>query len=238
MAEELGIGDRAVFTGQVPHDEVQFYYELIDIFVISRPASRVAQLVTPLKPLEAMAMEKPLIVSDLPALRELVNDGETGLIYRAEDSSRLGRSVRPIDFRRSFASTAGKNRPQLGGQRAQLESHDHSATRRRMPWSSRALPLRNRPKNTPRPRRLDRRAGLSRLRTCVPIDALFSKSPLAFAHRLPNRHRRRGSMAGVRSRIFGRLSSITGQCAGGVANPIYGLAQAIKTNHLKIRLDY
>lgn len=85
LAEELGIADRAIFTGQIPHDEVQFYYELIDIFVISRPASRVAKLVTPLKPLEAMAMQKTLVVSDLPALRELVSDGKTGLIYHAED---------------------------------------------------------------------------------------------------------------------------------------------------------
>ncbi|QDT47732.1 Alpha-D-kanosaminyltransferase [Symmachiella dynata] len=110
LAEELGIGDRAVFTGQVSHDEVQFYYELIDIFVISRPASRVAKLVTPLKPLEAMAMEKPLIVSDLPALRELVNEGETGLIYRAEDSGDLadqcGRLISDAALRERLAKTA------------------------------------------------------------------------------------------------------------------------------------
>ncbi len=89
LAEDLGIGDQAIFTGQVPHDEVQDYYELIDIFVISRPASRVAQLVTPLKPLEAMAMEKTLVVSDLPALQEIVADNRTGLVYRAENDTDL-----------------------------------------------------------------------------------------------------------------------------------------------------
>ncbi len=110
LAEELGIADRAVFTGQVPHDEVQFYYELIDIFVISRPASRVAQLVTPLKPLEAMSMEKALVVSDLPALRELVNEGETGLIYRAEDAADLadqcGRLIADASLRQRLAQAA------------------------------------------------------------------------------------------------------------------------------------
>ncbi len=110
LAEDLGIGDRAIFTGQVPHDEVHFYYELIDIFVISRPASRVAKLVTPLKPLEAMAMEKALVVSDLPALRELVEDGRTGLIYRAEDAADLadkcGRLIEDDELRESLAKTA------------------------------------------------------------------------------------------------------------------------------------
>jgi glycosyltransferase involved in cell wall biosynthesis len=110
LAEDLGIGDRAVFTGQVPHDEVQAYYELIDIFVISRPASRVAKLVTPLKPLEAMAMEKALIVSDLPALRELVDDGRTGLIYRAENASDLAdkccRLIEDHELREKLANTA------------------------------------------------------------------------------------------------------------------------------------
>jgi glycosyltransferase involved in cell wall biosynthesis len=81
LARTEGIAERAVFTGRVPHDLVALYYDLIDVFVISRPPSRVARLVTPLKPLEAMAMGKAVVVSDLPALREIVQDGETGLVY-------------------------------------------------------------------------------------------------------------------------------------------------------------
>lgn len=81
LAAEEGIADRAVFTGRVPHEQVRHYYNLIDVFVISRPPTRVAKLVTPLKPLEAMAMGKALVMPDLPALREIVRDGETGLLY-------------------------------------------------------------------------------------------------------------------------------------------------------------
>ena len=89
LAAEEGLGDRAVFTGRVPHDLMPFYYDLIDVFVISRPPSRVAKLVTPLKPLEAMAMGKVLVTSDLPALREIVLDGKTGVLYAPGDVSDL-----------------------------------------------------------------------------------------------------------------------------------------------------
>jgi glycosyltransferase involved in cell wall biosynthesis len=89
LADELALGPRAVLTGAVPHEEVAAYYRLIDVFVISRPDLPVTRLVTPLKPLEAMALERPLIVSDLPALRELVHDGKTGLVYRPGDVAQL-----------------------------------------------------------------------------------------------------------------------------------------------------
>lgn len=85
LSQSLGLGERAIFTGRVPHEEVAFYYEMIDAFVISRPDLRVTRMVTPLKPLEAMAMQRPVVVSDLPALRELVQEGRTGLLYRPGD---------------------------------------------------------------------------------------------------------------------------------------------------------
>lgn len=89
LADGLGIGDRCVFTGRVPHDHTPFYYDLIDVFVISRPDVRVARLVTPLKPLEAMAMGRAVVMSDLPALRELGAEGEAALYYRAGDATAL-----------------------------------------------------------------------------------------------------------------------------------------------------
>lgn len=89
VVDGLGIGPQAVLTGAVPHAVVAHYYGLIDLFVISRPDTRVARLVTPLKPLEAMALGRPLIVPDLPALREIVRPEETGLVYRPGDAAHL-----------------------------------------------------------------------------------------------------------------------------------------------------
>lgn len=100
LAKDLGIPDRVLLPGRVPHETISWYYRLIDVFVISRPDFPVTRTVTPLKPLEAMAMCKPLIVSDLPALREMVQMGETGLFYRPGDPEDLARqALRLIDDR-------------------------------------------------------------------------------------------------------------------------------------------
>jgi glycosyltransferase involved in cell wall biosynthesis len=95
-AAQLGLGDAAVFTGRVPHEEVLAYYALIDIFVIPRVDARVSRLVTPLKPFEALAAGRALVVSDLPALREIVEPGRTGLTFRAGDALNLAEVVEPL----------------------------------------------------------------------------------------------------------------------------------------------
>ena len=79
--DSLGLDDDAVIVGPVPHEQVGPFYDLIDIFVVSRPDTRVTRLVTPLKPFEAMAMGKAVIASKLPALEEIIEDGNTGLLY-------------------------------------------------------------------------------------------------------------------------------------------------------------
>ena len=86
----LGLDDGTlIMPGRVAHDEIVSYYSLIDVFVVPRTADRVSGLVTPLKPYEAMAMEQAVVVSDLPALREIVTPGETGLTFRAENAEDL-----------------------------------------------------------------------------------------------------------------------------------------------------
>ena len=79
--DSLGLDDDAVIVGPVPHEQVGPFYDLIAIFIVSRPATRVTRLVTPLKPFEAMAMSKAVIASKLPALEEIIENGKTGLLY-------------------------------------------------------------------------------------------------------------------------------------------------------------
>ncbi|HYN48665.1 MAG TPA: glycosyltransferase family 4 protein [Candidatus Nanopelagicales bacterium] len=83
------VGDRVVFTGSVPHAEVPAYYAALDAFVVPRRDERAARHVTPLKPFEAMAMERPLVVSDLPALREIAAPDERGLVFAPDDVDAL-----------------------------------------------------------------------------------------------------------------------------------------------------
>jgi glycosyltransferase involved in cell wall biosynthesis len=107
----LGLDDGTlVMPGRVPHAQVLGYYSLIDVFVVPRTADRVSRLVTPLKPYEAMALERAVVVSDLPALREIVHPDETGLTFRAEDpddlASVLGRLIEDPALRRRLGSQA------------------------------------------------------------------------------------------------------------------------------------
>jgi glycosyltransferase involved in cell wall biosynthesis len=93
-AKRLGLIDGTlIMPGKVPHAEVRRWYSLLDVFVVPRKGNRVARLVTPLKPYEAMALERAVVVSDLPALREMVIPGETGMAFRAEDAADLASTL-------------------------------------------------------------------------------------------------------------------------------------------------
>jgi glycosyltransferase involved in cell wall biosynthesis len=89
LAVELKIADAVVFTGRIPHQDVARYYSIIDLFVVPRIDAPVNRLVTPLKPYEAMAMERTVLVSRLPALMEMIKEGETGYAFPAGDFSAL-----------------------------------------------------------------------------------------------------------------------------------------------------
>jgi PEP-CTERM/exosortase A-associated glycosyltransferase len=93
LTTELGLGDKVVFTGRVSHDEVQRYYSLVDIFVYPRLSMRLTELVTPLKPLEAMAQGRLVVASDVGGHRELIEAGVTGELFPAGDAAGLGMAV-------------------------------------------------------------------------------------------------------------------------------------------------
>jgi glycosyltransferase involved in cell wall biosynthesis len=93
MATKLGIADRVVFTGRVPHDEVNRYYNLIDVLVYPRLSMRLTDIVTPLKPLEAMAQGRLVVASDVGGHREMIADGKTGILFRAGDEADLADKV-------------------------------------------------------------------------------------------------------------------------------------------------
>jgi len=95
-SKKLGLGEKAIIAGPVPHDSVAQFYDLIDIFVVSRPDSRVTRLVTPLKPFEAMMMKKAVIASKLPALEEIIQHGKTGMLYKADDVNSLVETIEEI----------------------------------------------------------------------------------------------------------------------------------------------
>lgn len=100
QADRLGLRESVVFTGRVPHDQVQRYYDLIDILVYPRHPMRLTELVTPLKPLEAMAQRRLLVASDVGGHRELIQDGSTGKLFRAGDRQAFADAVVEMFARR------------------------------------------------------------------------------------------------------------------------------------------
>lgn len=91
MVEKLGIENSFRFIGRILHKEILFYYSLFDVFVVPRIPEPVCEIVTPLKPLEAMAMGIPVIASNVGGLREMVRDRETGILFRAGDIQELSK---------------------------------------------------------------------------------------------------------------------------------------------------
>ena len=96
MADELGLKDCLQFTGRVSHDEVQAYYRAIDVLVYPRKRTRLTDMVTPLKPLEAMAQGNLVLASDVGGHRELVKDGVTGTLFPAGDTAALASAIEKV----------------------------------------------------------------------------------------------------------------------------------------------
>ncbi len=83
------VADRIHFAGRVPHQEVERYYSLVDVLAYPRKKMRLTDLVTPLKPLEAMAQGRLVAASDVGGHRELIRDGETGTLFAADDPAAI-----------------------------------------------------------------------------------------------------------------------------------------------------
>lgn len=81
----LGLEDIVIMTGRVPHQQIDRYYSLVDVLAYPRKRSRLTDLVTPLKPLEAMAQSKLVVASDVGGHRELIVSGRTGELFPADD---------------------------------------------------------------------------------------------------------------------------------------------------------
>ena len=82
-----------MFPGRIPHERIPGIYALIDILAYPRYSMRLTDLVTPLKPLEAMAMGKPLVASDVGGHKELIRDGENGVLFEAGNEQGLAEAL-------------------------------------------------------------------------------------------------------------------------------------------------
>jgi len=91
LAEDIGVLPRVWFVGKVEHDQVWKWYASIDALVVPRRNDPVCRTVTPLKPLEAMALGIPVVASDLPALREVT--GSRACYFEADNPKDLAEKI-------------------------------------------------------------------------------------------------------------------------------------------------
>lgn len=93
LVNEMNLNANVTFTGRVPYQDISNYYSLVDVLLFPRENIRLTQLVTPLKPLESMALGKPVIASDVGGHKEMVEHLKTGMLFKAEDIDSLAESV-------------------------------------------------------------------------------------------------------------------------------------------------
>jgi PEP-CTERM/exosortase A-associated glycosyltransferase len=96
QVEKTSLRGKVKFAGRFSHKKIPYVYSLMDILVYPRHSMRLTELVTPLKPLEAMAMGKPLVASDVGGHRELIRDESTGLLFRPGDVSALVKTLQRL----------------------------------------------------------------------------------------------------------------------------------------------
>ena len=112
QAADLGLN--AIFTGRVPTARVRDYHAVLDVFVVPRNPDRVCQLVTPLKPVEAMASGLPVVVSAVHALGEIITDQETGMLVTPLDAAALADCLQQLTRQSWPAPGTGRERPGVG----------------------------------------------------------------------------------------------------------------------------
>jgi len=100
LGGELGLDPYLIFPGRVPHAQVQRYYSLVDVLLYPRQPMRLTELVTPLKPLEAMAQGTLVMASDVGGHRELIRDGDNGSLFPAGSARALAAAVLDLLQRR------------------------------------------------------------------------------------------------------------------------------------------
>jgi len=89
LADDVGVGDSCIFTGRVDFRDINRYYSLIDIAPFPRTSHEVCEMVSPLKPFEAMAMGKRVICSNVAALKEVIEVGVNGELFEKDDVNSL-----------------------------------------------------------------------------------------------------------------------------------------------------
>lgn len=109
VASEEGLADKLIMPGRIPHDQVESFYSLIDIAPFPRKPQPVTEMVSPMKPLEALAMEKAVVVSSVRALAEMIVEHETGLVFEKGNIKDLSNKLEILIKDEKLRKRLGRN---------------------------------------------------------------------------------------------------------------------------------
>lgn len=109
LANTYGFNDWLIMPGRIPFEEVESYYSLIDIAPFPRKPQPVCELVSPMKPLEALAMKKAVLVSSVQALKEMIVEDKTGLVFEKGNISDLADKLQFLIDNEGLRKTLGEN---------------------------------------------------------------------------------------------------------------------------------
>ena len=96
QVRRLQLDSHVIMPGSVAPERIPGVYALVDVLAYPRHSLRLTELVTPLKPLEAMAMGKALVASNIGGHRELIRDGQTGLLFPAGNAEALASAIQRL----------------------------------------------------------------------------------------------------------------------------------------------
>ena len=123
LIAQRDLAGHVVRVGRVPQHEVERYYDLIDILVYPRSSMRITELVTPMKPLEAMVRKQIVLASDVGGHKELITHGENGYLFPADDAHALADAVLElIDRRQAWAAVQQAARQYVLEERSWIRS--------------------------------------------------------------------------------------------------------------------
>ena len=109
IAKEYNYTEWLIMPGRVPHEEVEAYYSLIDVAPFPRKPQPVCEMVSPMKPLEASAMKKAIVVSSVRALTEMIVDGHTGLVFEKGNTKDLSEKLEILIADKKLRKMLGEN---------------------------------------------------------------------------------------------------------------------------------
>jgi PEP-CTERM/exosortase A-associated glycosyltransferase len=120
---ELLLDGRVLALGPVPHADVGRYYSLTDLLVYPRRRTRLTELVTPLKPLEAMAQGKLVVASNIGGHREMIRDGETGILFPPDSAEAIANAIsRLLEHREEWPGITANARRYVESERSWVRS--------------------------------------------------------------------------------------------------------------------